>query len=300
MNGNGHDSVHGIDVAAGSNELDEQDVSYGHVVPGGHGRYEDRLPRRAGSRSRAATAVAVAALFAAPACAAIPMTTGARHTTENTTYHHSIGRINITMDGGELTLRTGPAGHVGIHRILTWTRAKPDITEKWSGDTLTVTTHCSSQSDCDVNYTAALPAGTSVEAATGGGIITADGLAGTQSLRSNGGDIRIAGARGPITIATRGGTITGTGLTSDRAQVTSGGGPVTLAFTVAPGQVTATTKGGNISVAVPRTAAGASGYQVQASTGGGARRVQVAQDSSGQHLIKLQSGGGDLAISYSD
>ena len=228
------------------------------------------------------------------------MIASASHTTENTTYHHSVTRLDVTMDGGELTLGTGPAGQVGIHRVLTWTSAKPRITERWAGDTLTVTTSCPRQSDCDVNYTADIPAGTSVSASTGGGTITADGLAGAQSLRSNGGDIQIAGARGPMTVWTKGGAVTGTGLTSDQAQVISGGGPVTLGFTIAPGQITATTKGGNISIAVPRVAAGTSGYQVQASTDGGARRVQVAQDSSGQHLIKLHSGGGDLAVSYSD
>src|SRR5688500_14149945 len=68
-------------------------------------------------------------------------------------------QLAIDATGGDvhLMIMAGIAGEVRVERTMQWTQAKPAISEKWDGKTLTLGTECRSEEirdfeRCFVNY----------------------------------------------------------------------------------------------------------------------------------------------------
>jgi hypothetical protein len=142
-----------------------------------------------------------------------------------------------------------------------------------SGARYTLTDPSCGNSGCSIAYTILTPPDVSVTVSSGGGPVTADGVA------------------GPLTISSGGGTVSATGLTSARADVTSNGGPALLGFTTAPEAVSVSTGGGTARVNVP-----GGSYAVTANSGGGPENIKVAVSPAASQVIKVDSGGGPLSI----
>lgn len=62
-------------------------------------------------------------------------------------------------------------------------------------------------------------------------------------------------------------------------------GDVILGFALAPAVAAGRADAGRVDIALPRTASGADGYQVQADTEAGSRQVSILEDSAGRHSI---------------
>ncbi|MBV9445458.1 MAG: DUF4097 family beta strand repeat protein [Streptosporangiaceae bacterium] len=238
------------------------------------------------------------------------------HDTEQHIYQQPIDRLVVNIDGGEVTVLGGSDDKVTVDGELTWTSVRPSITQRWNGRTLELSGRCPDQPHCDTRYTVRLPRAVSVTAATQGGSITTWHIDGGQQLvtgggnvgvgasqgpvtvESGGGTVQIGGTQGALTVTTGGGDVTGTLLGSAQATIRSQGGNISLGFAAAPSQVSASTDGGDINIAVPHAGTDAAGYQVLTSSGGGSQAVGIPHYADARRVLDLSTDGGSIAVRY--
>jgi hypothetical protein len=222
----------------------------------------------------------------AAACGGISITVGTSGTgfgagqaeDVDQTYREPITRLVLDSDSGTVDLSAGPDGAVNVKQRLQWDGAKPQVTVAVDGDTLRVTARCPPEDNrCEVNFTITLPAATAVDATTGAGAVRAAQLSGDQRLVTSAGGVTAADMRAK---------------TVD-ARTTAG--IVELSFAQAPQSVTAESTAGSVEVTVPRDG---TRYRVEAGTTAGQRTVDVATDSTSQHVISAQSTAGSVTVRY--
>jgi hypothetical protein len=150
---------------------------------------------------------------------------------------------------------------------------------------------------------------------TGGGDLTGSGLTGTIQITADGGNINASNlnSTGTIRLDSGGGDLTGNAFTgnllffteggnvnadavdSDRVAIQSGGGDVTLAFTQPPQNLQITAQGGNVTVILPQDN---TRYNISTpdTQGGNVNYPSTLASSSSDHVIMIDSGGGDISI----
>lgn len=216
-------------------------------------------------------------------------------------YPQAITDIDVELANSSLTLVTGAAGAVNVQRQLTWSRAKPTVSERLVGRTLQIRGQCSRTllgrpDQCRADYALEVPPGVAVRAILDSGDIRADGLTGALQLSTVGGDITVTGTHGSIWARTDHGNIVGTDLSGRDADVKSSNANVDLRFAVVPDHVQVDTLDGDVSIAVPVAGTGVDGYQVRAGTRDGRRDVDVQEDSAGRHAIVAYTGRGNVTV----
>jgi Putative adhesin len=150
---------------------------------------------------------------------------------------------------------------------------------------------------------------------TGGGDLTGSGLTGTIQIRTEGGNVNATNLNGTGTMQldTGGGDLAGNGLTGNLllfteggnvnagavdsrvATIQSGGGDVTVAFTQPPQDLQITANGGNVAVILPQDH---TKYRVSTpgTQGGNVNYPASLVSSTSQHVIVVDSGGGDVSL----
>lgn len=226
----------------------------------------------------------------------------------------------MNLGGGSATVRGGtvPAGIARVSGTVTYALARPSV-RRDAGD---ISLHCPfiDTGNCGLSARVDIPAATALRLATGGGDLTASGLTGTATLRSDGGAVTVAGASGDLTITSGGGdvsvsrvtaphvsisadggSISGTigaprGATASGPAVTanSGGGEVTLTFTTIPAGLHVKADGGSVTIVVPPGP-----YIVSTDTDGGNLAHTISPTAGAKNVIQLSSGGGDISLSES-
>lgn len=207
----------------------------------------------------------------------------------------SAGRVNVSLDGGDVRLRQ-VAGHQGS---LTGTGyyglVRPRITERLHAGTAIFGYDCEPVfGNCGLNATLSVPPGTLSSLSTGGGDITADGITGRVSLSTGSGDVTADQITGDLSLRTDGGNISARGVAAASVVALTGGGDITVVFTQPPRDVRISTDGGNITIVVP---SGGTEYDVTAHTDGGNVTDQVPIDTHSPNVITATSGGGEITIS---
>ena len=86
---------------------------------------------------------------------------------------------------------------------------------------------------------------------SGGGLVRATEIGGPLTVSTNNGPLLVDGLTGPLLADTGGGSLTAQGVASATATVTTGGGDARVAFSAAPDSVTVSTDGGSAQLAVP-------------------------------------------------
>jgi hypothetical protein len=227
--------------------------------------------------------------------------------TEDQTYRHPIDRLVLDLDLGTVTLigSTDPGPDtVQVSRVLEFSqRQRPSPSETWQGNALHIASpRCVQDTGkCAADYTIRLPAGTPVDASTGGGDISTRGITADQRLQTGGGAVRVAGSGATLDIDSRGGDVTGTRLAATDAVIGTSGGSINLDYLTVPSTLDATSQGGDVDVAVPRAGSGTDSYRVD--TGGGdlhrdQAAVEVAQDPAGRHVLFIRADGGTATVHY--
>ncbi|HSV64734.1 MAG TPA: DUF4097 family beta strand repeat-containing protein [Mycobacteriales bacterium] len=145
---------------------------------------------------------------------------------------------------------------------------------------------------CSVDYAVAVPGDFVVDVRSGGGSVSAAGLAGSVRLESGGGDVRASELAGRVELETGGGSVRGNALRGTAVTARTGGGNVDLVFAGLPDQVVAESGGGDVTVAVP----GGAAYRVSATSGGGRTSIGVRTDPGAARSIEARSGGGDVQV----
>lgn len=209
--------------------------------------------------------------------------TGFRPSLHNQTYTETYagnpGALSVKLSSGDIRIQQGPAGHVEIARDLSWTKARPSVSEHWNGHELDITANCPSSGfgeNCSVNYTIAVPPGVSVNAITGSGRVTATGMDGRLDLTTYSGDINVTGAQSAEVIAS------------------TDAGNVNLAFATAPDSVQASTDAGDVNIAVPP----GEKYDVRPTANSGNTSIAVNDDPAAPRSIVVTSAAGNVMVVY--
>ena len=169
----------------------------------------------------------------------------------------------------------------------------------WDGSNLTITSVCPERSDCEIDYTISVPAGTTVQAQMTDGDVSVVGLSGNLDLSSSSGNFSLTRTSGSVRITGDAGEIKGNGLASSAVDVQTQAGDVTLGFLEPPTLVRASVlDAGNVTVTVPRPESAGAGYNIDANTRAGDRRVEIPQDPAGAKAIVLSTVSGDVSVAY--
>jgi putative adhesin len=220
------------------------------------------------------------------------------------------GRLAASTDGGDFTVRPGPAGDAAqLTGTVQYSLIRPDFSVN---DGTGISLHCRLLlGNCGLNATLSVPPGVALDLATGGGDmrlsdiqsavaldsaggdVSLSGAGGVATVTTGGGDLSDSGARGFLTFHTGGGDVDGSGLLSPKVTVYSGGGDVSLTFTRAPANIFVDSSGGNVNIVLPP---GTTQYAISAETDGGDYRHTVTNNQAAADKINVNSGGGDVSI----
>jgi hypothetical protein len=136
-----------------------------------------------------------------------------------------------------------------------------------------------------------------IQISTEGGNIDASNLDGTGTMRldSGGGDLTGNAFTGNLLLFTEGGNVNADAVDSHQVTIESGGGDVTLAFTQPPQNLQITAQGGNVTVILPQDN---TRYDISTpdTQGGNVSYPSTLASSSSDHVITVDSGGGDISI----
>jgi Putative adhesin len=137
-----------------------------------------------------------------------------------------------------------------------------------------------------------------IQISTDGGNVTASNLAGTGTMRldTGGGDLTGNAFTGNLLVVTDGGNVNADAVDSHQVSIGSGGGDVTLAFTQPPQNLQVTADGGNVTVILPQDN---TRYNISTpdTQGGNVTYPSTLVSSSSDHVVVVDSGGGDISIS---
>ncbi|WP_228718125.1 DUF4097 family beta strand repeat-containing protein [Kitasatospora acidiphila] len=199
-----------------------------------------------------------------------------------------ITAVRLDSGSGSVTLN-GQAGAttVSVHRDVDYQGGRPTAPTTQVDNGVLVLHGCGQH--CSVSYTVALPAGLPVGGQTSNGEISLSQVGNVQVSTSNG-SITLNGVNGTVDAHSSNGTITGRGLNGTRVQAQTSNGEIDLAPSKAQ-DVHASTDNGAITVVAP-----AASYKVSSQSDSGGTNISVPNDPSGQFLIDLRTGNGQIAV----
>lgn len=243
-----------------------------------------------------------------------------------------IRTADVEVDDGDININaretTGSDRSATVEAQVRYFLRKPDVSFEDDDDEARIRTSCEWPSNCDVDVSADVPAGTDATLLTGAGDLTVSGPAGVVDARASDGSISVDGAQrdvraavsdgdmsivntdgairaevtngdlelaslsGPLRIRTAEGEITGAALSSTDAEIESGTGNVDLEFTETPERVEIDIGAGNLTLALPSGT-----YRLDESRGAGSIGTQgITENPDAPNRITIRSGEGDVTI----
>lgn len=217
--------------------------------------------------------------------------------TSRQSYPVKEGRISLDMLAGRGTVEVlaGRPGEVQVERVLTWDRAKPQVTQSWERDTLKVGVVCPTRqrTACSADYRVLVPPDAAVTAAVGNGPLAVTGVHGKLDLTvTKDDDVLVSDVSGALKIRSRDGRVVASGLRSPTVDVQVREGELTLAFAGVPTAVTAVLVDGSLSIDVPDEGL----YRVIGDVTDGARTIDVETADSAPSTIIARVSSGNLRI----
>jgi hypothetical protein len=209
----------------------------------------------------------------------------------------SAGRVSVTISAGDVHLQPAAGETAQLTGTAHYSLVRPAFTARTTAAGTDFGYHCALPfGDCDLDATVSVPPGMAAAVRTGGGDASVTGTTGDVSLSTDGGTVSADEVSGDLTLSTGGGDVTASGITAGRVSASTRGGRVTLRFTRVPADVTVSTGGGDITIVLPP---GATHYRLTEHTNGGTTSGQVPTDSSSANVITAVSDGGDISVSQS-
>ncbi len=222
--------------------------------------------------------------------------------TSTWTAAHPVTDVEVDIDSGGVSIVPGPVGSVSMVQRLTWSTARPKVTETWSGSSLVIREECSSHSlfatdDCGASLRLTVPAATAVQASAESGDVNVSQLSGDVHIRVTSGDADFVADTGYLWARTTSGSVNGSQLRSQRVNVGALSGDVDVTFAAAPTTVDVSVTSGDATVAVPHGAT----YRVSGQTVSGDRSIEpLLVDGSSNRSITIDSLSGDADLGYSN
>jgi hypothetical protein len=240
--------------------------------------------------------------------------------------------LNVT---GQLTIKPTAASQATLTGTARYSFVRAALAEHTSAGATSLGYGCEFPvGDCELDATVTVPATvTTLTASTGSGNATVTGTTGPVKLSTGDGNLSVSHASGPLTLSTDSGSIAvsairsatlfassgdgsiqaagvtsatitentdsgnvdESGIVTTTITASSGDGNIEIALTGVPGNVRVNTDSGNITLLLP---AGATGYDVTASTDQGSVSDTLSQQKSSGHVITATSGNGDITLGY--
>jgi Toastrack DUF4097 len=221
------------------------------------------------------------------------------------------GKLTMNFGGGGATLRGSdvPSAMARVAGNVTYHIGRPTL--RLAAGDISLDCPIVDEGNCSLNATIDVPVGTILTVTTGGGDLSASGLAGGATLDTNGGNLTISGVAGDlalasgggdvsadhlsgpvVTMSASGGNIGGSAMSAPTVTADSGGGDVTLTFTSIPRNLQVNADGGNVTIVVPRGS-----YAVNTNADGGNLTNTIPPAKGARNTITVSSGGGDISLS---
>lgn len=223
------------------------------------------------------------------------------------------GKLTLSFGGGGGTLRgsNAPSAMARVAGTVLYHLKRPTL--RMVAGNISLDCPGIDQGNCSLNAAIDVPAGTILTVTTGGGDLSAAGLADGGTLDTNGGNLTVTGAAGDlaldsgggdvsanrvsgpaVSISADGGNIGGSAVSAATVTATSGGGDVTLTFTTIPRDLRVNADGGNVTIVVPPGT-----YAVTTNADGGNLANTISSTEGASNTITVSSGGGDISLSES-
>ena len=249
---------------------------------------------------RALTAVGVLAGLALVAAGAwLLANLAARDSRVVRTTYANVRALRIDADGGDITLRSAPAGApLTVEEHVTRGLISPRRRNRLAAGELRMRAECRGvpSLSCGVRYVVSVPQRTAVFATSGTGDVEADGLTSRarSELTTGSGEIRVRGAAAPaLALQTGDGGIGATGLSAATVRAQAGSGSIALGLRDAPGILIAESGSGDVVLTVPDRP-----YALTTSTGSGhIIDAGIRQDTTSPHKVVARAGSGDVVLS---
>jgi hypothetical protein len=219
----------------------------------------------------------------------------------------------IRLDAGSLIVRGTSDGTIAVEHEIQWSDgANPTVSEDLVDGVLTVEATCpeGAGTECSVDLVISLPRGAAVEAAVGSAVVQLTDLGNAVGVEiANGdvlmsriggdiwldvanGDVQIERATGDLHAELAAGSLRATGLSASEVYASTSSGKVDLEVERLAGRLTATTKSGDATVAVPDNRS----YDVSAFSENGEVLVDVSSRAGAQLDLYLASVDGDIVV----
>jgi hypothetical protein len=185
-------------------------------------------------------------------------------------------RIQIDAGSGDVTVIASDDGTVSVQRRLTWSTARPELTETQDGAVLALGARCSGPSllnRCYVSYSVRVPATVAID------------------VRTTSGDVVVRDVRAGLKVRTDSGDVTAGALVG-AADVTGGSGDVRIDFAAAPPSVSASTSSGDLRIGVP------AGTPYELKISGEEPSLGFASTTGAPNVIRARSGNGVITVSH--
>lgn len=213
--------------------------------------------------------------------------------------------VRLNAGDGRVTVTTGGAGAVTIHRVVQYQSGTPHPGQRLSDGTLTFSTGCSR---CRVDYELVVPTSVrlrvrtdsgrinaadvaSADVGSDSGPITVRHVAGAVSARSDSGMLTVDDVHGDVTASTDSGSIHATALRSSTVTASSDSGAIHLNFTIAPKNVKASADSGSVHVAVP-----GGPYAIDTRTDSGGKHINVPNVPTASSRLDLRTDSGSVHV----
>ncbi|HEY6792827.1 MAG TPA: DUF4097 family beta strand repeat-containing protein [Trebonia sp.] len=223
------------------------------------------------------------------------------------------GKLTMNFGGGGGTLRGSdvPSAMARVAGTVMYRIWRPTL--RLAAGDISLDCPVVDEGNCSLNATIDVPARTTLAVTTGGGDLSASGLADGATLDTDGGNLTVTGAAGDLVLASGGGDVSadrvsgpvvsisasggnigGSAVSAATVTADSGGGDVTLTFTTIPRNLQVNADGGNITIVVPHGS-----YAVIANADGGNLANSIPAAKGALNAITVSSGGGDISLSES-
>lgn len=219
----------------------------------------------------------------------------------------------VSVDTGDVSVSPGVAGLIRVHGILRYSLVAPQASWQRTPSAVTLHSRCRVPAgECSLDYAVTVPPAGRSEISVASGDLTATGLAGTVTLKSESGDVTAARIAGSATIGDESGDIVVSALSAGRAVITDASGnidgtrvssqdltvrdlsgDITVVFTTVPATVTVSDSSGDITLVLPH---GPAAYRVLASATSGNTTVTVPKSAFSPHVITATDQSGNITI----
>ncbi|MGW0207066.1 DUF4097 family beta strand repeat-containing protein [Streptomyces sp. NPDC003233] len=178
----------------------------------------------------------------------------------------------IKGDVGDIAV-SGGGTSVSVTEKHRFQKTEPVASHTVANGTLTLSYSCNDP-QCGVDYTVKVPAGTTVQ------------------LSDSTGDVKLSQLTGAVEATTGDGNITAEGLSSPQAQFTTDTGDVVAGFAKSPSVANAKVSTGDVTFTLPTSAK----YAVDAHSTTGEAHVEVPQDADAANRITAKVGTGNVTV----